>query len=733
MSRQDSKQIEEIKVMLLKGDNGSSIATIEKTGTSGLVDTYTVTLTDGSKTTFNVTNGSSIDTIEKTSTDGLVDTYTITLTDGSTSTFTVTNGTNGSNANLADVAPSSVAQSNYNVGEHLIYNDGYYVVIQPISVGDTIEVGTNIQSSKVGTEIVDLKTQVAKTNKTISCSLIFDGNFLMSYALNGATYIGDGKIVAYFAKNNLDSDIGKLRCFNLNNYTMEWEYDIEGYHGNSLAYRSIDNCIYICGCFMASDSATTIDNIIVVDLDHPDSIKSVIHSPIAIGSMCYDMDNDTFYGSGDTPNTIYEFNGIFESVKRTITVDFDRFDLHEIFFDRMSCVKDGIIYGFAYTLPNNTNVYNGVFGYRIADGEYIYSARISPIIHGFRSIGEIQNIIYNFDDDEFIIGSKNSYSGVAGYDIVSFFIAGLYQNVVEKEPYADNYDSRSVDSARIIISVANGTNELRPFMDFKPNFVKCFSDAVNISNSYHRQIVIYISTAYNGVLEIGNIKVKDFNARIQPSNNSNVIVFNNFIDDGNNNIIFINCNFTKATKLDSISEAIISVSQTSKLMFVNCTFADYTNNSSLTYHFSLVIDEGATVNIDDNTNLGSKSLLVQSNGQLLTAKSSKWNNISGTVNSVANTYVESSITSFTVPSGRTYECKVWQGYSSAKPLGVVVTSSTATSVGNPEYVEESPTSAISKKNTGIFILSAGTYKIWCKKDATANNESVTISYKDITY
>lgn len=39
------------------GDDGVGIADIEKTGTSGLVDTYTITLTDGTTSTFTVTNG----------------------------------------------------------------------------------------------------------------------------------------------------------------------------------------------------------------------------------------------------------------------------------------------------------------------------------------------------------------------------------------------------------------------------------------------------------------------------------------------------------------------------------------------------------------------------------------------------------------------------------------------------------------------------------------------------
>lgn len=92
MSRQDARKIENVKVMLARGANGVGIESVEKTGTSGLVDTYTITLSDGSKITFDITNGSSIASVEKTGTLGLVDTYTITLTDGSTTTFNVTNG-----------------------------------------------------------------------------------------------------------------------------------------------------------------------------------------------------------------------------------------------------------------------------------------------------------------------------------------------------------------------------------------------------------------------------------------------------------------------------------------------------------------------------------------------------------------------------------------------------------------------------------------------------------------
>ena len=81
-----------VKVLMLKGQEGQSIKSITKTSTSGLADTYTITLTDGATSTFSVTNGKGISSISKTGTSGLVDTYTIEYNDGTTSTFTVTNG-----------------------------------------------------------------------------------------------------------------------------------------------------------------------------------------------------------------------------------------------------------------------------------------------------------------------------------------------------------------------------------------------------------------------------------------------------------------------------------------------------------------------------------------------------------------------------------------------------------------------------------------------------------------
>ena len=76
-------------------DGHGGIQSIVKVGTSGLVDTYRITLADTTVFDIPVTNGRSITGISKTGTSGLVDTHTIKYNDGTTSTFTVTNGAKG--------------------------------------------------------------------------------------------------------------------------------------------------------------------------------------------------------------------------------------------------------------------------------------------------------------------------------------------------------------------------------------------------------------------------------------------------------------------------------------------------------------------------------------------------------------------------------------------------------------------------------------------------------------
>lgn len=175
------------KTILLKGEAGNDIQSVEKTATSGLVDTYTITLTDGSTYTFNVTNGKSIVSIEKTSSVGYVDTYTITYNDGTTDTFeitlatitvddalsdrstnpvenrVVTNALNtkSNNSNLATVESGTTASQAYVVGDYLVYNGQLCKVISAIAQGDTLTVGTNIEVTTSGGEFKKINSDLS--------------------------------------------------------------------------------------------------------------------------------------------------------------------------------------------------------------------------------------------------------------------------------------------------------------------------------------------------------------------------------------------------------------------------------------------------------------------------------------------------------------------------------------------------------------------------------------------
>ena len=216
------------KTLLLKGEAGNDIQSVEKTATSGLVDTYTITLTDGSTHTFNVTNGKSIVSIEKTSSVGYVDTYTITYNDGSTDTFEITLATitvddalsdsstnpvenrvvtgalntKSNNSNLATVESGTTASQAYTVGDYLVYNGQLCKVISAIAQGDTLTVGTNIEVTTSGGEFKKINSDLDnKANKSwqLIGSAIGSGTVDLSTILPNANEI---LIVSHTLVNN---------------------------------------------------------------------------------------------------------------------------------------------------------------------------------------------------------------------------------------------------------------------------------------------------------------------------------------------------------------------------------------------------------------------------------------------------------------------------------------------------------------------------------------------------
>ena len=102
-------------------DGHGGIQSIKKLSTSGLADTYRITLADTTTFDFVVTNGRSITGISKTGTNGLVDTYTISYNNGTTSKFTVTNGKKGDKGDNAYVwikyASQNPTESSHSMGD----------------------------------------------------------------------------------------------------------------------------------------------------------------------------------------------------------------------------------------------------------------------------------------------------------------------------------------------------------------------------------------------------------------------------------------------------------------------------------------------------------------------------------------------------------------------------------------------------------------------------------------
>lgn len=84
---------------ILDGHGGISSITYTAPVSPSLDGTLTIALADQSTTSLAVKNGKGISGVAKTGTSGLVDTYTITYNDATTSTFTVTNGAKGDTGN----------------------------------------------------------------------------------------------------------------------------------------------------------------------------------------------------------------------------------------------------------------------------------------------------------------------------------------------------------------------------------------------------------------------------------------------------------------------------------------------------------------------------------------------------------------------------------------------------------------------------------------------------------
>lgn len=149
-----------------------SIDNISLSSTSGTIDTYKITFTDGSVSNFNVTNGTdgadgkSITGITKTSTSGKVDHYDVNLSDGTTiSGFDVTNGADG--ADGKSIANIALASTSGNVKNYDVFLDD----------GTKMPTGFSVEDGK-------------SSYVYIRYSANFDGTGMVTVPTDATVYIG---------------------------------------------------------------------------------------------------------------------------------------------------------------------------------------------------------------------------------------------------------------------------------------------------------------------------------------------------------------------------------------------------------------------------------------------------------------------------------------------------------------------------------------------------------------
>lgn len=199
------------------GETGNGILNIQKTSTSGLIDTYTITFTNGNTTTFNVTNGNGITSIAKTSTLGSVDTYTITFDNGNITTFNITNGEVTQEQLDEVIAQIPTGTAN---GESIILTDSADFRLKEIVLqGNTEQDGTPTPETPAEIENVKGDAEVSIQNKNL-----FDITSTFPIEKNGLTFTknNDGTITI-----NGTASITFTQTFTLKNQLLNGNYMIK--------------------------------------------------------------------------------------------------------------------------------------------------------------------------------------------------------------------------------------------------------------------------------------------------------------------------------------------------------------------------------------------------------------------------------------------------------------------------------------------------------------------------
>ena len=176
------------KVVGDDGEAGNGIASITKTGTSGLVDTYTITYDDGTTTTFTVTNGSDASVTIQTSWGSTTSDSKVPsekLTKDTLDTKIAKSSTTGLVKNDGTIMTSGTGSTNYSAGNHThsSYVSGSKVTSWSSTVSDS-----NIPSEKLVKNSLDDKISKSSTSGLVKNDGTIDTSSYLTTGSASSTY-----------------------------------------------------------------------------------------------------------------------------------------------------------------------------------------------------------------------------------------------------------------------------------------------------------------------------------------------------------------------------------------------------------------------------------------------------------------------------------------------------------------------------------------------------------------
>lgn len=365
----------------------------------------------------------------------------------------------------------------------------------------------------------DIIEQLALKKENINCMLVGSGFVNYSQragALNGGCYIGNNHIALYYAYDT--SDVGVLEIVDATTFEVLSETTLRLRHGNSLTYNPITNKLYSCACFSASDTSVLIPDIDVVDVAdiYNPSIIETITPPLpsyatGVYSLAYDIITDKYYAicargttSGEYNRLIHYNNDLSQIIDETVLAG------------TVSASSQGVqsVYNDIAYLLYYTPTFRSVYTFDVTTGELLNVYSLPTLINGYRYIGEVQNVFYNTDTQDWFVGSRYAGSGVSGHIAHNIIQCGFYKSL----PNVTISNNSVNDTGHLInITVEQGAS----FIPDNITRFPCIMDAVHACKT--AGVVGNISfTGDNRV--IGQCDIYDFTGSIVGSNTNHVTV-----------------------------------------------------------------------------------------------------------------------------------------------------------------------------------------------------------------